>query len=104
MPPPPKRPRAEPLSDTRRGPADEHGADLRAASFESVMDELQTVVGRLEEGELSLEESLAAFELGVRLSREGSRRLEAAERRVEALLDNGPPDADRPGGPEISSP
>ena len=57
--------------------------------LESVMSELQTVVARLEEGELSLEESLVAFERGVQLSREGSRRLEDAERRVEALLADG---------------
>jgi exodeoxyribonuclease VII small subunit len=62
------------------------------------MDELQGVVGRLEEGELSLEESLAAFELGVKLSREGSRRLEDAERRVDALL------ASEPSAPDLSSP
>ncbi|MCB9629202.1 MAG: exodeoxyribonuclease VII small subunit [Sandaracinaceae bacterium] len=74
------------------------GDALRAATFEAVMEELQTVVTRLEEGELSLEESLVAFELGVKLSREGSRRLEDAERRVDALL------AGDPAAPDSSSP
>ena len=92
----PKRTRTEsstPVADDSAGPA-----DVRAASFEAVMDELQAVVGRLEEGELSLEESLAAFELGVKLSREGSRRLEDAERRVDALL------ASEPSAPDLPSP
>jgi exodeoxyribonuclease VII small subunit len=72
----------------REAPTAESRSDdgLRAASFEAVMAELQSVVARLEEGELSLEESLLAFEKGVQLSREGGRRLEDAERRVEALL------------------
>lgn len=83
---PAKRSRQEPV-DTLR--SDDAAHAVRAASFESVMSELQTVVARLEEGELSLEESLVAFERGVQLSREGSRRLEDAERRVEALLADG---------------
>ena len=50
------------------------------------MDRLQTVVAQLEEGDLPLEQSLAMFEEGVRLSRAGARRLDEAERRVEELL------------------
>ncbi len=58
----------------------------KGAPFEQVMERLQTVVERLEEGDLPLEESLAVFEEGVRLAREGATRLDAAERRVEELL------------------
>ena len=96
MPPSAKRSRA----DSQAPDADAIASDdtLRAATFEAVMEELQTVVTRLEEGELSLEESLVAFELGVKLSREGSRRLEDAERRVDALL------ASDPTPPEFPSP
>jgi len=54
--------------------------------FEQVMERLQTVVDQLEEGDLPLEESLAMFEEGVRLSRAGAKRLDEAERRVEELL------------------
>ena len=56
------------------------------ASFEQVLEELAGVVERLEAGDLPLEESLAVFELGVRLSRLGSRRLDEAEERIELLL------------------
>ncbi len=50
------------------------------------MERLQAVVEQLEEGDLPLEESLAMFEEGVRLSRAGAKRLDEAERRVEELL------------------
>ena len=56
------------------------------ASFEQVLDRLTNVVERLEGGDLALEESLAVFEHGVRLSRLGSRRLDEAEERIELLL------------------
>lgn len=55
-------------------------------SFEQILARLSTVVERLEGGELPLEESLAIFEEGIRLSRLGARRLDEAERRVEELL------------------
>ncbi len=55
-------------------------------SFEDVLARLQTVVARLEKGDLPLEESLAVFEEGIRLSRLGQKRLDDAERRVELLL------------------
>lgn len=53
------------------------------------MDRLQTVVQQLEDGDLPLEQSLAIFEEGVRLSRVGAKRLDEAERRVEELLASG---------------
>ena len=58
-------------------------------SFEQVLEGLEAVVQRLESGELSLDESLAAFEEGVKLSRIGTARLDSAERRVEELLAGG---------------
>ena len=56
------------------------------APFEAVLHRLEGVVERLEGGELSLEDSLAVFEEGIRLSRLGARRLDEAEQRVEVLL------------------
>ncbi len=44
------------------------------------------VVDKLEGGEMTLEQSLACFEEGVRLSRRGAEMLDAAERRVDILL------------------
>lgn len=60
--------------------------DAVEPSFEQILARLHQVVERLESGELPLEESLTAFEEGVRLSRLGASRLDAAERRVEELL------------------
>src|SRR5215207_2492339 len=55
-------------------------------TFESSLGELEKIVRKLEDGDLSLEESLKLFEDGVRLSRECQERLNAAERRIEILL------------------
>ena len=52
------------------------------------MAELQTLVERLEAGELSLEEALAAFEDGVGLVRYLSEKLTEADQRVEILIRN----------------
>lgn len=58
------------------------------APFEEIIARLESVVKELESGELSLEDSLLAFETGVKLSRAGAARLDAAEARVEELLEN----------------
>ena len=55
-------------------------------TFESSLGELEKIVRQLEDGDLSLEESLKLFEDGVRLSRECQERLNKAERRIEILL------------------
>jgi exodeoxyribonuclease VII small subunit len=55
-------------------------------TFESSLGELEKIVRKLEDGDLSLEESLKLFEDGVRLSRECQERLSKAERRIEILL------------------
>jgi len=53
--------------------------------FEEGMAALEALVGRLESGELPLEEALLAFERGVALVRALNERLLAAEQRVEIL-------------------
>ena len=54
--------------------------------FEEAMTELETVVRRLEDGALPLEESLAAFERGMALVRVLGDRLDDVSQRVEVLL------------------
>ena len=54
--------------------------------FDAVLSQLRGIVERLEGGNLTLEQSLAAFEEGVRLSRQGARILDAAEQRVDILM------------------
>ena len=56
------------------------------ASFEESIKNLADIVKRLEEGELTLEQSLQAFEQGVALARAAQARLDAAEARVDELL------------------
>lgn len=60
-----------------------------ALPFEAVMERLEGLVGRLEEGELSLEESLAAYEAGIGLVREAQSRLDAMDARLEQLTRDG---------------
>lgn len=68
-----------PESTPSPAPASEPG-------FDQVLLQLRSLVERLEGGNLSLEQSLAAFEEGVRLSRAGAKILDSAEQRVELLL------------------
>lgn len=53
--------------------------------FDLIIERLRGVVEKLEAGSLGLEDSLAAFEDGVRLSRRGAEILDRAEERVELL-------------------
>jgi exodeoxyribonuclease VII small subunit len=66
----------------------EQGANVemtQETSFEAAFAELEDVVERLEEGELSLEESIALYERGQALARLCQERLDQAELRVEQL-------------------
>ncbi len=57
--------------------------------FEAAIAELDTLVKRLEEGDIPLEASLELYERGVHLSRFCHSRLEEAERRIEVLNERG---------------
>ena len=58
-------------------------------TFEASLAELEKIVGKLESGDLPLEESLKLFETGVKLSRVCRERLTEAERRIEVLMKDG---------------
>ena len=66
------------------------------AHFEQSLDELEQLVGKMEHGEMSLEESLAAYERGVGLYRRCQQALEQAELRVRLLTDPDAPDKAEP--------
>ena len=74
--------------------ARERGADDAPAAsaedglpdFEGALEELEAIVARLDAGELSLADSLEAFERGIRLTRTCEAALGAAEARVAELL------------------
>ncbi len=57
--------------------------------FEEALKKLEKIVSDLEAGELSLDESLAKYEEGVKLSKLCSRQLEAAKSKVELLMRTG---------------
>lgn len=56
-------------------------------SFEDALTELEQLVNRLERGDISLEESLQAFERGVNLTRTCQKALQEAEQKVQILID-----------------
>jgi len=58
-----------------------------ALSFEEAIQRLEEVVRQLENGDLNLEMALALFQEGVMLSRHCSGQLNAAEARIEKLLE-----------------
>lgn len=58
----------------------------KAPDFEASLEQLETLVNAMEDGELSLEESLEAFEKGIRLTRECQQALQKAEQKVQYLL------------------
>ena len=62
--------------------------------FEEAMKGLESVVERLESGEIPLEESIRLFEEGMKLSEICRKRLDEADRKIEILLR-------KPGGVEI---
>jgi exodeoxyribonuclease VII small subunit len=54
--------------------------------FEEALQKLEAIVAQMEEGDLPLEETLKAFEEGVRLARFCASKLDEAERKVEKLM------------------
>ena len=63
--------------------------DPTIKDFEAAIAELETIVRKLEEGDLALETSLQLYERGVQLSRFCHSRLEEAERRIEIVNERG---------------
>ena len=63
--------------------------DSTIKDFEAAIAELETIVKKLEEGDLALETSLQLYERGVHLSRFCHAQLEEAERRIEILNERG---------------
>ncbi|HLR18072.1 MAG TPA: exodeoxyribonuclease VII small subunit [Alcanivoracaceae bacterium] len=58
----------------------------KKTSVEATLAELEKLVEQMESGELSLEDSLAAFEKGIKLTSESQKALKAAEEKVQRLL------------------
>ncbi|WP_375390622.1 exodeoxyribonuclease VII small subunit [uncultured Sphingomonas sp.] len=58
---------------------------IEEMAFEEALRELEQVVGRLESGDASLDESIALYERGDRLRRRCGERLDQAQARIEAI-------------------
>ena len=61
-------------------------SDQQALDFEQTLRELESVVERLERGDLPLEEALRVFERGVDLTRQCQGALRSAQQRVDAVM------------------
>ncbi len=75
-------------------------SETESLGFDEVLTRLRSVVTRLEAGNLSLEESLAAYEEGVGLARRGHALLDNVEKRVEVLVRDAGGDAVEPLDPD----
>jgi exodeoxyribonuclease VII small subunit len=77
--------------------AETNHADIKALPFERAIEELESIVKRLEEGKVPLEESVAIYERGEALKRRCEELLRQAEARVEKITLDA---AGRPAGTE----
>jgi len=104
-------PKAEPRASSRspasfleafKGPTDVSTAPdtPQSLDFEAALEELEKLVERLEQGELTLEQALEQFERGVTLTRNCQEALKQAQQRVDVLLEpseDASPDPFEPG-------
>ena len=60
--------------------------DNKEFNFEKALENLEELVSSMENGELSLEDSLKAFERGIKLTRECQTALKDAEQKVQVLI------------------
>ena len=58
-------------------------------NFETSLQKLEKIIEKLEDGDISLEDSVKSFEEGIGLVKECQKQLSQAELKVKKLLDNG---------------
>jgi len=75
-------------ADKKRGAAPGKPGDPEAPSFEDAIERLEGIVDELEGGALTLEESIARYEEGMKLSKHLARALDQAEKRIERLTED----------------
>ena len=85
-----------------QGPKAQNLSDIQAMSFERALKELETIVGRLERGDVELEESIVIYERGEALRDHCDKLLKQAEAKVEKLTfgPDGRPKGTEPFDPE----
>lgn len=74
-------------------------ADISAMSFEAALEELETIVQKLEGGEVELEKSIALYQRGAALKTHCEARLKDAQLKVDKIVigADGKPDAEPAG-------
>jgi exodeoxyribonuclease VII small subunit len=87
---------------TTKAPAKGH-SDIKEMSFERALKELESIVGRLERGDVELEESISIYERGEALRDHCDRLLKQAEAKVEKLTfgPDGRPKGTEPLDPDV---
>ncbi len=78
--------------------SEKNNADIQSMPFERAIDELESIIKRLEEGKVPLEESVAIYERGEALKQRCEELLKAAEARVEKIT------LDASGKPKATAP
>lgn len=73
------------MDTTKAAPAKDSIADIKTMTFERALKELEVIVGKLERGDVELEESIEIYERGEALRDHCDRLLKAAEAKVEKL-------------------
>jgi exodeoxyribonuclease VII small subunit len=61
-------------------------AAIEDLSFEAALEELETIVSRLEQGEVDLEDSIVLYERGMALKAHCEKKLKGAEARLEKIV------------------
>lgn len=61
-------------------------ADIESMSFEAALAELESIVGKLEKGDVELERSIAIYERGAALKAHCEKKLREAELKVEKIV------------------
>ena len=65
------------------------GEDNTTKTIEEIMEELESIIEKMEDQESTLEESFAGFEAGMKLVRECSRRIDKVEKQIMVLSEEG---------------
>ena len=73
------------MSKQEKSPAAAQSEDAEPVNFEKAMAELEQLVTQMDEGDLSLDDSLQAFERGIKLTRQCQHALSQAELKVKTL-------------------
>ena len=74
--------------------------DVSGLSFEKALAELDSIVARLEKGDVPLEEAIDLFQEGMALSKRCSQQLDKAEQRIEMLMEENGEWTKKPFAPE----